>query len=339
MKNRNVRKLRSTPTLYTGILIAVIGSGLGIVGGCKDHRPVYCQGYFEADYIYCSAPVAGRLTNLAARRGTQVQSGQLLFELDPEPEAYQLKQAQATSAQADDLLADSRKGLRPDEMDARRAAVAQRQALSSQSGLEAERLQQVRVDKMVSENEYDRARLQHQANLAAEQQALANLRQARLGARIDQIHAQENAVQALQAAQQTAAWKLAQKMQSAPQDGLIYDTYFREGEWVPAGQPVSALLPPDHLKILFYAKEEVVSQIHIDQMVYFTSPFSITSNCARVTFISPNPEYTPPVIFSRDTNAKLVYRIEAYPEPVSPDTMHPGQPVSVFLDRFAIPAR
>ena len=92
MKNRNVRKLRSTPTLYTGILIAVIGGGLGIVGGCKDHRPVYCQGYFEADYIYCSAPVAGRLTNLAARRGTQVQSGQLLFELDPEPEAYQLKQ-------------------------------------------------------------------------------------------------------------------------------------------------------------------------------------------------------------------------------------------------------
>ena len=47
---------------------------------------------------------------------------------------------------------------------------------------------------------------------------------------------------------------------------------------------------------------------------------------ATISFISPQAEYTPPVIFSRETRAKLVFMVEARPEPEQAERLHPGQP-------------
>src|ERR1044071_1452260 len=50
-------------------------------------------------------------------------------------------------------------------------------------------------------------------------------------------------------------WSFAQKQQAAPQEGLVYDTLYREGEWVAAGRPVVALLPPQNIKVRAFAPE------------------------------------------------------------------------------------
>jgi HlyD family secretion protein len=50
---------------------------------------------------------------------------------------------------------------------------------------------------------------------------------------------------------------------------------------------------------------------------------------ARISFVAPQAEYTPPVIYSNESRAKLVFRIEARPDGATP--LHPGQPVDVVL--------
>ena len=50
---------------------------------------------------------------------------------------------------------------------------------------------------------------------------------------------------------------------------------------------------------------------------------------AKVTFIASSAEYTPPVIYTREDRAKLVYLIEA--RPTEPDKLRVGQPVTVTL--------
>jgi HlyD family secretion protein len=50
---------------------------------------------------------------------------------------------------------------------------------------------------------------------------------------------------------------------------------------------------------------------------------------ATVSFIAPQPEYTPPVIYSESTREKLVYLIEAHPTPDQAVQLKPGQPVDV----------
>ena len=54
---------------------------------------------------------------------------------------------------------------------------------------------------------------------------------------------------------------------------------------------------------------------------------------ARVNFISAQAEFTPPVIYSQEERARLVFRIEALPE--QPDDLRVGQPVSVALQPAA----
>jgi HlyD family secretion protein len=50
---------------------------------------------------------------------------------------------------------------------------------------------------------------------------------------------------------------------------------------------------------------------------------------APITFIAPQAEFTPPVIYSKDNRAKLVFMVEARPAPKDAVRLHPGQPVDV----------
>jgi HlyD family secretion protein len=124
-------------------------------------------------------------------------------------------------------------------------------------------------------------------------------------------------------------WSFDQKKQSAPQAGLVYDTLFRQGEWVAAGKPVVVLLPPQNIKVRAFVPETRVGSIHYGETAQVTvdgvrSPFG-----GKVSYISPRAEYTPPVIYSRETRAKLVFMVELIFDPQAAANLHPGQPVDV----------
>ena len=58
----------------------------------------------------------------------------------------------------------------------------------------------------------------------------------------------------------------------------------------------------------------------------------------KVSFISPQAEYTPPVIYSRESRGKLVFMIEVVFDPAVAAKLHPGQPVDVqFWSREPCP--
>ena len=88
-------------------------------------------------------------------------------------------------------------------------------------------------------------------------------------------------------------------------------------------------MTPDNIRLIFYIPEEHFSQIKLGHEVTFECDGCQTAQKARITYISPQAEYTPPVIYSRESRAKLVYRIEANLPVKSAMNYHPGQPVQV----------
>ncbi|MBL8540689.1 MAG: secretion protein HlyD, partial [Betaproteobacteria bacterium] len=52
---------------------------------------------------------------------------------------------------------------------------------------------------------------------------------------------------------------------------------------------------------------------------------------AVVSYVAPQAEYTPPVIYSRETRSKLVFLVEARPVPADATRLKPGQPVDVTV--------
>ena len=124
-------------------------------------------------------------------------------------------------------------------------------------------------------------------------------------------------------------WSFDQKKQTAPQSGLVYDTLFRQGEWVAAGKPVVVLLPPQNIKVRVFVPETRVGAIHYGETAQVQVDGVKEPFVGKVSYISPKAEYTPPVIYSRETRAKLVFMVELIFDVQAAADLHPGQPVDV----------
>ena len=143
--------------------------------------------------------------------------------------------------------------------------------------------------------------------------------------------AAEAEVAAARAAVAQAAWRLEQKSVTAPAAGRVQDTFFVEGEWVPAGRPVASLLPPGNVKVRFYVPETLVGALQTGREVEIRCDGCPAPVAAKISFISSQAEYTPPVLYSKESRAKLLFLVEARSEPAEAVKLRPGQPLDVRL--------
>ena len=141
----------------------------------------------------------------------------------------------------------------------------------------------------------------------------------------------DHAMIAQQHALEVANWQYDQKIQSAPEAGLVYDTYYRQGEWVPAGQPVLSLLPPEYIKVRFFVPESDLGKLQIGTPLSVASDGLSGTLPAKVSFVSPQAEYTEPIIYSRENRHKLVFLVEGSLAPMDAQKLHPGTPIEVLL--------
>lgn len=142
----------------------------------------------------------------------------------------------------------------------------------------------------------------------------------------------DDAEAALRQAKANLEWaqtRLARRNAHSPSDGTIEQIYYRPGETVPAGRPVVALLPPGNLKIRFFASQAVLPELKYGDVVGISCDGCDKGLTAKISFIARSAEFTPPVIYSMEERAKLVFLIEARPE--HPEKFRVGQPVTVTL--------
>ena len=129
-----------------------------------------------------------------------------------------------------------------------------------------------------------------------------------------------------------ADWNLEQMKQAAPKDALVYDTLYRQGEFVPAGKPIVALLPPPNIRVRAFVPETRVGSIHPGDTARVTVDGVSAPFIGRVSYISPRAEYTPPVIYSEESREKFVFMVESVFDPATAAKLHPGQPVDVQFE-------
>ncbi|HXQ81702.1 MAG TPA: HlyD family efflux transporter periplasmic adaptor subunit [Opitutaceae bacterium] len=301
------------------------------VAGCSRTGPKTWQGYLEGDFVYVASPLAGRLEKLATEKGSRVSAGAPLFELERGAETDALRQATQELQAAKSQLEDLRKGSRPEEIAALEAHLGQARAAAELSSLDLARQEALFKGGAISASDFDRARLTHDADKRTVDEDAARLDTARLGGRSDAIAAAAAVVRAAADAEAHARWSVDQKAQAAPCAAFVYDTLYREGEFVSAGSPVVSLLPPANIKVRFFVAEPDFALLKAGDRVAVGIQGIPAPLEGKVSYLSPQPEYTPPVLYNRDNRAKLVYMIEAVFAPGAAADLHPGQPVDVHL--------
>lgn len=313
----------------TDLALAACGLLVLLTGACRPAPAVHWQGYLEAEYVYVAAPVPGRLETLAVARGDRIEAGAVLFTLESAAEQAAQREAASRVAAAQARLTDLQQGLRPSELAALASRLKQARAAAELSRLELARQEQLHTSGVNSAETHDRARLTHEKNLNAVDELTAQLETANLGGRRDAIAAATGELQAAEAALDRAKWSVTQKSQTAPQAGLVQGTLFRPGEYVPAARPVVALLPPANLKVRFFVPETTYATLQTGNAVTVTIDGREKPVAARITYLSPQPEYTPPVLYNRENRSKLVFMVEAVFNETDAIGLHPGQPVDV----------
>ena len=302
-----------------------------VLAGCSGtHDPSY-QGYVEGEFVYMASSQPGRLERLAVTRGQQVDQGTPLFTLEAIDEKAAQQQAQQQLAAAAAQLADLETGKRPPEVAVVQAQLAQAQAAAQKSALQRERDETQYRSGGISREQLEATLAQAASDAAHVNELESQLEVARLPGRAEQLKAQSRQVEAARAVLDQANWKVGEKAVVAPAAGLVYDTLFREGEWVAAGNPVVRMLPPQNVKVRFFVPETALGGLALGRPVSLHCDGCTADVPAAITFVSGEAEYTPPVIYSNDTRKKLIYMIEAHPAPQEAAKLHPGQPLVVSL--------
>jgi len=308
---------RAKPLVIVAVLIAAGVLAWLLLRGSDPERML--SGYIEGESLFLAAPVAGTVSTITAQEGQRVAAGAQLFSIDPATLSAQGEQARAQVAEARTQIASAAANAQQAEAEATAAT-----ADADKARRDLNRLLSVRRDDPAAVAGKDIGAAQ-----AALREANARLNAARqtASARRAQIAAARAQESQARGGEREVAIRVGQLAPPAPSAARVEDVFYRPGEWVAANQPVVSLLPDDRVKIRFFVPEQEVARYRPGRNVRFSCDGCATGLTARISYVSPRPEFTPPVIFSRDSRDRLVFMVEA--RPAKPAKLMPGLPVDV----------
>ena len=308
---------RARPAIIVILLVAAAVAAWFLFAGGERERTL--SGYIEGESLFLAAPVAGTIGSIAADEGERVAAGTHLFTIDPATLAAQGEQARAQVTVARTQIAAAEANAQQAQAEAVAAA-----ADAERARRDLGRLLAVRSDDpaAVAGKDIDAAQAAlRSAN--ARLQASRETAQARR-AQIASARAQENQAQG---GEREVAIRVGQLSPPAPSAARVEEVFYRPGEWVAANQPVVSLLPDDRVKIRFFVPQPQVAHYRPGRTVRFSCDGCADGLTARISYVSARPEFTPPIIFSRDSRDRLVFMVEA--RPARPTNLMPGLPVDV----------
>lgn len=259
---------------------------------CSQNTENIINGYIEGEYIYVSPSSGGILDELDVIKGQNINIGDKLFAVDNEIWLISLRNAENNIKAAKEQLNQTTAILNNAEKEFNRAAKLVKTNATSLA-------------------DYDTKQANYE-NLKAKVSEL----------KILVLSAEEKFLQLKKKYQQNTV--------ISKQAGQITDIYFRLGEYVAAGNPILAILPPENIKARFFISEKFLPKITYNQKVWIRCDGCEKELEAKISYISPSAEYTPPVIYSTESRNKLVFMVEAIFINKT-ENLHPGLPINVRL--------
>ncbi|MER9217432.1 HlyD family efflux transporter periplasmic adaptor subunit [Mesorhizobium sp. M0644] len=300
-----------------------------LFSACAPAAPL-AVGYVEGDYVLLAPIEVAQVETIAVKRGDRVAPGTPVVTLENADAKIAIAQAEAALAQAQAQLADLQVGKRPEEIAVLKAQVDMAKAQAADAKRRYIRASDLFKRGTGTQADYDTASATLETANAQVGQAEANLAVGGLPARPETIKAADNQVRQAQSALEQAQWRLSKRVLTAPSPGRVNDVIRNPGDTAGPTAPVISILPDGAVKLSVYVPESAFSSVDVGTLLNVHCDGCGSGVKARVSYVSPDSEFTPPVIYSLETRQKLVYLVEARPEGDA-SALQPGQIVDVDL--------
>lgn len=257
---------------------------------CGAEAEFDAQGSFEATEVVVSAEAAGRILRFDAEEGTAVESGVTIGQIDTLQLDLQRRQLQAQQAA---LLAS-----RPD---IRAQAAALREQIAKQER-ELARVQNLLRDGAATTKQRD------------DIEAQIRILRSQLSATLSSLDKSTVTIDGNAAVVETQIAALDDRIArcriASPIAGVVLAKYAEAGELAAVGKPLLKVADLEHLYLRAYFTSEQLAAIRLGDRVTVTADFGGDQRYdyeGRIAWISPESEFTPKTIQTRDSRANLVY--------------------------------
>lgn len=308
-------------------ILAFFAGLLALVPGFGPVPEPAWNGYVEADYVYVGSASPGTIASIVAREGQMVAAGEVLFILESRQQDAILRAAEARVEAARANVENLSTGGRAEELAVIRATLDKAEADLTLASSQYLRSVSLLAEGLTPQAKVDQDRATLRSAEAQVAQLKAQLRVSELPARNPQRVAAEANLIAAEADADKAREDLADRTVLAPAAGRIERLYFSTGEMAPLGTPVVALQPAEALKVKFFLAEADRPAFALGDTLAVQCDGCGDGLSATVSFFASDPQFTPPVIYSRDERKRLSFLAEA--TLAADSQLHPGQPVTL----------
>lgn len=309
---------------------------LAACGRAGDGGAIVLNGRIEAPTVDLAPKVAGRVVEVKVREGDRVKAGDLLVVLDLGETALSVERDRQGLAAAELRLKDLETGNRPPEIAAGEADVADRKAAVELAKKEVTRQEALMARKVGVPRDLDRARTdlsRAEAALKSSQERLSLLREGFRKYQTEQArHDAERAATVLKQSETVAR----EGEIRAPADGVVLHRMAEPGLLLAAGQPALTLAFANRLYVRTFVPETKLGRVRQGSAARVTvDAFPGKSFPARVTEISPDAEFTPKAVETREERVNLVYAAKVDLDAGWAEPLVPGQPAEVLVEEAA----
>lgn len=319
--------MRRTPQTALLVLAAVLGA---CAGEDIPTDQILLAGTVEAREVELAFRVPGRIASLGTDEGQAVSRGESVAQLDGEPYRLAVEEAQAQARAAKAAWAVLLAGTREQEIRAAEAALAAGRAELVFARSELARVERLVSEKLASQEQLDQAQLRVRSAEAGVTRARQELALLREGPRREEIQRARAQYEASAAALASARQQLDFTTLDSPVEGVVSVRMAEAGEVVTAGRPVFRVTELARPWVRAYLSETDLARVRLGQPARVEVDGIGRVFEGKLSFISPEAEFTPKTVETRELRTGLVYRIKVQldnPEGV----LKAGMPVDVLL--------
>lgn len=299
MKTRNAFLL-----LAAGILLPACGNN-------NTDKYIEATGTIESTNVTISSKNSGEITSMFVDEGVLVETGDTLLVIDNESAGYQLKQAEASVKIAEAQLNLMLKGARTEDIKLAEENLKQSQASYNLAKNDFARYLKLWEAGTITRKQFDEINTRYQIAEAQLSAATENYEKVKKIFRPEEIEQGEANLQKAKASAEILKKNIRDSYVISPLSGIVVKKFVEKGETV---TPMSSLVKISNLSkvhLTIYVPETELGKIKPGQKSEITiDTYPDKTYEGKVTFISPEAEFTPKNIQTKDERTKLVFAVK-----------------------------
>jgi HlyD family secretion protein len=309
--------------------------------GCSnnDENKIEASGNIEAVNVTVSSQVTGKVLSLLKDEGDRVKEGDTVLIIDSESLNYQLEQAEAAAEAARAQLNLLRIGAREEDIRQGEEAVKQAEINFDMAKRDNERMESLFQSRSITKKQHEDAL--SRLNLADAQLSSdkENLKKLKDFARPEDIKQAEANLKRQLAAVDLLKKQIRDSYVVSPINGIIVKKFFEPGETVTMLSSLFRVSDLNTVDLIIYISEKELGKVKLGQTANVSSDtYPDKKYEGKVTYISPEAEFTPKNIQTKDERTKLVFAVKIKIK--NPDLeLKPGIPADAVIRASSISSK